>query len=171
MMKKRMTFRTGIAGILVSALMVVSQCAHLAAQPKLPGLPGRDSGAQAEAAAPGAKAPAKKSDGSEFVIPENATPDQLFEMANKLLNTEQTFDTEEEYNAWVQKMIQTVYTVANRILKMDVDDETYVKAIALKGQMLYYHVWAKPESFPKYEEFVRTIQKDPLLLKAEGGQR
>ena len=178
-MKQRMTFWTGLAGILFSALMAVSESSLTAAPPMLPGLPGRDAGTQTAqppagstpAPAPGAKAPAKKSDGSEFIIPENAKPDELFEMANKLLNTEQTFDTEEEYNAWIQKMIQTVYTISNKILKMDVDDETYIKAIALKGQMLYYHVWAKPESFPKYEEFVRTIQKDPLLLKTEGGQK
>lgn len=124
------------------------------------GLPGRVNGAKG-----------KKSDGSEFVIPENATPQELFEKANTLLNTDQTFDTEEEYTAWVQKMIQTVYGISNRILKMDVDDDTYKKAISLKGEMLYYHVWAKPEAFDQYEKFVRETQQDERLLKAEGGQK
>ncbi|MGI5831708.1 MAG: TlpA family protein disulfide reductase [Thermoguttaceae bacterium] len=182
-MKKRMKLWTGFAGIVISALVTISADSARADGLRLPSLPnrGKDAPAQATSAAQtpatpaagaqGAQAPAKKSDGSEFNIPEKATPDELFAMAGKLLNTEQTFDTEEEYNAWVQKMIQTVYAISNKILKMKVDEETYMKATALKGQMLYYHVWTKGDAFPQYEEFVRAIQKDPRLLNAEGGQK
>ncbi|MBQ3388664.1 MAG: TlpA family protein disulfide reductase [Thermoguttaceae bacterium] len=176
-MKTWTTFRSYAAGALLASLAVITTASLFAQPPKLPSLPGRGGDAAAQPAAgnanagsPGA-APAKKSDGSEFIIPENATPDQLFEMANKLLNTEQSFGTEAEYNAWVKKMVQTVYTIANKILKMNVDDETYKKAIALKGEMIYYHVWANADAFPKYEKFIEEIQKDPLLLKADGGQK
>ena len=92
------------------------------------------------------------------------------EFADKLLNTERDFNTEEEYKAWIAKMIQTAYDVASLVLKMEVDDEIYMKAAGLKGEMIYYHVWNKPDSFSDYEKYVRALQKDQRLLKIEGGQ-
>lgn len=110
------------------------------------------------------------SDGSEFKIPSGASPKELMDMANGLLNTERDFETEEEYKTWVNQMIQTVYNIASNVLKMEVDDELYLKAAGLKGEMIYYHVWTKPEAYATYEKYVRALQKDKRLLGIKGGQ-
>ena len=175
-MRSWTTFRAGFAAPILTTFVLIASSALWAQPTRLPSLPDRNNDAAAQpAAAPAAAdaaAPAKKSDGSEFVIPEKATPDQLFEMANKLLNTEQSFETEAEYNDWIKKMIQTVYSIANKIMKMNnIDDETYKKAIALKGEMIYYHVWTNADAFSQYEKFIAEVRKDQRLLKTEGGQK
>lgn len=107
---------------------------------------------------------------NEFVVPADATPQQLLEMADRLMNTEKEFDTEEEYKAWVNKMIQTVFLIANKIIAANPDDALYVKAVNLKGEMIYYHGTTNPDTFKVYEKFVRSLADDERLQKTEEGR-
>ena len=113
---------------------------------------------------------AAASDPNEFVIPEGATTDELFKMADRLMNTEKEFNTEEEYKAWLGRMIQTVFLIARTILASNPDDAAYVKASDLKGEMIYSHGISNPDSFAVYEKFVREAQKDERLQKSEEGR-
>ena len=178
---KRFLFVIGTAGVVLSLLITASLTAapSRGAKKASPSAPAAaDGAAAAKPAQAGAAAASsadaqkgKKSDGSELVIPANATIDELFEQANKLLNSDYAFDTKEEYDAWLGKMIQTVNEIADRVLKMDVDDDNYKKGINLKGEILYYQTWAKPETFKSYDAFIRSLKKDARLLKIDGGQK
>ncbi len=84
-------------------------------------------------------APAKKSDGSEFVVSANASPKELIAQAESLLATEVAFETEQEYETWLAKMLATVTKIADQILKTpNLDDESFLDALSLKGQALCY---------------------------------
>lgn len=108
---------------------------------------------------------------NEFLLPENGTPDELWAMADKLLNTEREFDTEEEYNAWFSKMILTVYQISDKILAGRIDDVMYRKALNLKGEMIYSYGTIKPEAFAVYEKYVRSLPNDARLIGADEGQK
>ena len=92
-------------------------------------------------------APKTSSDGSEFVIAKDATPEQLVEQATSLLSTEIAFESEKEYSEWVAKMLQTVGLIADRILTLKPTDEFFVEAISLKGQL---------SSVPRFLDFAAT---------------
>lgn len=122
------------------------------------------SGAQQE------KAPITKSDGSEFVIPADATPEQLTAQAASLLATDIAFESEKEYNAWVQKMLQTVGKIADRILTLKPDDKYFVEAISLKGQVLCYQASLDSSVLPKLKQYADALAKNTRVQGLEDGR-
>ena len=128
--------------------------------------------APATAATAGAqqKAPVTKSDGSEFVIPADATPEQLTEQAATLLSTDIAFESETEYNAWVQKMLQTVGKLADRLLSLKPDDKYFVEAISLKGQVLCYQASLDSSVLPKLKQYADALAKNARVQSLEDGR-
>lgn len=115
-------------------------------------------------------APAKKSDGSEFVIPANATAEQLLAQADALLSNETVFETEEEYVAWVDKMLATNAKIADRVLSMKTTDETFLKAVSLKGQVLCYQASVDVAVLPKLKAYADALQKNKRVQSLEEGR-
>lgn len=108
----------------------------------------------------------------DFVIPPNASVEELLKKADSLMNADRKFDTEDAYKAWVGNMIQTVFKIANQILATPgIDDETYIKAINLKGQMIYAHGTTRPDAFDVYEKYVRSLRNDQRLMASEEGRK
>ena len=127
--------------------------------------------AQAPVATPETTAaPAKKSDGSEFVVPANATAEQLLAQAEKLLSNEATFETEEEYVAWVDKMLATNAKIADRVLSMKTTDETFLKAVSLKGQILCYQTSVDASALPKLKAYSDALQKNKRVQSLDEGR-
>ncbi len=133
--------------------------------------PAAQAAAQPGAAATTAQAPLKKSDGSEFVIPANATIAQLIEQADKLMETEFAFETEEEFNDWVQKMLATVGKIGDSILKLKPSDEEFVKAISLKGQALCYQASIDSSVLPKLGSYAAALEKNARVQGLEEGKQ
>lgn len=132
--------------------------------------------AGAQAAQTGAEAaPAKpaltKSDGSEFVIAPTATIDQLIEQADSLLATEVAFETEEEFNDWVAKMLATIGKIGDSILKKKPNDEQFIKAISLKGQALCYQASLDSTVLPKLGAYAAALTKNARVQKLEEGKQ
>ncbi|MBR4833570.1 MAG: TlpA family protein disulfide reductase, partial [Thermoguttaceae bacterium] len=117
-----------------------------------------------------AAAPAKKSDGSEFVIPTNATAEQLLAQAEGLLSNETVFETEEEYVVWVDKMLATNAKIADRVLSMKTTDETFLKAVSLKGQVLCYQASVDAAALPKLQAYAAALQKNKRVQSLEEGR-
>ena len=115
-------------------------------------------------------APAVKSDGSEFVVPANATAEQLVEKANSLLSANVTFETEEEYGAWVNKMLVTVGQIADRILKLNPDDKAFLEAITFKGQVLCYQSSLDPSVLPKLKAYADALEKHTRVQSLDQGK-
>ena len=120
--------------------------------------------------APTPAAPAKKSDGSEFVIPANATAEQLLAQAERLLSNETVFETEEEYVAWVDKMLATNAKIADRVLSMKTTDEIFLKAVSLKGQVLCYQASVDVAALPKLKAYADALQKNKRVQSLEEGR-
>ncbi|MBQ6828546.1 MAG: hypothetical protein IJO46_11085, partial [Thermoguttaceae bacterium] len=121
-------------------------------------------------AQPAAAAPTKKSDGSEFVIPANATAEQLLAQAERLLTNETVFETEAEYVAWVDKMLATNAQIADRVLAMNTTDETFLKAVSLKGQVLCYQASVDASVLPKLKAYSDALQKNKRVQSLEEGR-
>ena len=115
-------------------------------------------------------APARKSDGSEFVIPANATAEQLLAQAERLLTNETVFETEAEYVAWVDKMLATNAQIADRVLSMKTTDETFLKAVSLKGQVLCYQASVDASVLPKLKTYSDALQKNQRVQSLEEGR-
>ncbi len=115
-------------------------------------------------------APAKKSDGSEFVIPANATAEQLLAQAEKLLSNETVFETEDEYVAWIDKMLATNEQIANRVLAMKTTDEVFLQAVSLKGQVLCYQASVDAAVLPKLKAYADALQKNKRVQSLEEGR-
>ena len=115
-------------------------------------------------------ASAKKSDGSEFVIPANATAEQLLAQADALLSNETVFETEEEYVAWVDKMLATNAKIADSVLSMKTTDETFLKAVSLKGQVLCYQASVDVAVLPKLKAYADALQKNKRVQSLEEGR-
>lgn len=128
--------------------------------------------AAAPAAATPAKAPVTKSDGSEFVIPADATAEQLVAQASSLLATEIAFESEAEYSAWVAKMLATVGKIADRILsiKPAVDDKFFIEAISLKGQVLCYQASLDSAVLPNLKKYADALAKNQRVQSLEDGR-
>ncbi|MBQ2850250.1 MAG: TlpA family protein disulfide reductase [Thermoguttaceae bacterium] len=127
----------------------------------------------APTSAPSARAtaaPAKKSDGSEFVIPATATAEQLLAQADRLLTNETVFETEEEYVAWVDKMLATNAKIADRVLSMKTTDEVFLKAVSLKGQVLCYQASVDVAVLPKLKAYADALQKNKRVQSLEEGR-
>lgn len=127
----------------------------------------------ADSAATGAtasSAPLTKSDGSEFVIPANATPEELVDQASSLLATDIAFESESEYAAWVSKMLQTVGKIADRILTLKPDDKYFVEAISLKGQVLCYQASLDSSALPKLKQYADALAKNKRAQSLEDGR-
>ncbi len=122
------------------------------------------------AARPTAAAPTKKSDGSEFVIPANATAEQLLAQAEALLSNEAVFETEAEYVAWVDKMLATNAQIADRVLSMKTTDETFLKAVSLKGQVLCYQASVDAAVLPKLKTYSDALLKNKRVQSLEEGR-
>ncbi len=116
------------------------------------------------------KAPITKSDGSEFVIPADATSEQLVEQAASLLSTDIAFESETEYNAWVQKMLQTVGKIADRILTLKPDDKYFIEAISLKGQVLCYQASLDSSVLPRLKQYADALAKNKRVQDLEDGR-
>ena len=145
------------------------------ASPATPGVtrPIQNSAPQTATATSGAaqeKAPVTKSDGSEFVIPADATPEQLVAQAASLLSTDIAFESETEYNAWVQKMLQTVGKIADRILTLKPDDKYFIEAISLKGQVLCYQASLDSSVLPKLKQYADALAKNKRVQGLEDGR-
>ncbi len=125
----------------------------------------------ATAAQDSAQAPLKKSDGSEFVLSATATIDELIEKANSLMSTSVAFETQEEYDEWIGKMLETVGKIGDRILKMKPNDEQFVQGIALKGQSLCYQASIDSASLPKLGAFADALEKNAKVQGLEGGRQ
>ena len=115
-------------------------------------------------------APAKKSDGSEFVIPANATAEQLLAQAERLLSNETVFETEAEYVAWIDKMLATNEQIANRVLAMKTTDEIFLQAVSLKGQVLCYQASVDAAVLPKLKAYADALQKNKRVQSLEQGR-
>jgi len=115
---------------------------------------------------------AKKSDGSEFVIPANATPKALVAQAESLLSTEVTFETEQEYDVWLAKMLATVAKIADQILKTpNLDDESFVDALSLKGQALCYQASIDSANYlSKLGAYTEALSKNKRVQSLEEGR-
>ncbi len=116
------------------------------------------------------KAPITQSDGSEFVIPANATSEQLVAQAASLLSTDIAFESETEYNDWVQKMLQTVGKIADRILALKPDDKYFIEAISLKGQVLCYQASLDSSVLPKLKQYADALAKNKRVQDLEDGR-
>lgn len=125
---------------------------------------------QAGAAAPAARPQATKSDGSEFIIPENATAEQLLAQAEKLTSTEATFETEEEYAVWVDKMLATASKIADKVLAMKTTDEIFMQAVSLKGQILCYQSSIDPAFLPQLGKYATALEKNARVQALENGK-
>lgn len=125
----------------------------------------------AQTAQPPAKEPLKKSDGSEFVVPAGATVDQLIAQANELLETEVAFETEEEYNDWIGKMLETIGKIGERILASKPTDEQFVQGISLRGQALCYQASIDPKALPKLGNYATALEKNERVQKLEDGRQ
>ncbi len=125
---------------------------------------------QTPAAPARAAAPTKKSDGSEFVIPANATAEQLLAQAEALLSNEAVFETEAEYVVWVDKMLATNAQIADRVLSMKTTDETFLKAVSLKGQVLCYQASVDAAVLPKLKTYSDALQKNKRVQSLEEGR-
>lgn len=112
-----------------------------------------------------------KSDGSEFVIPANATIEQLIAQANKLLETEVAFETEEEFNDWVGKMLLTIGKIGDAVLKMKPNDEQFVQAISLKGQALCYQASIDSSALTKLDNYASALEKNKRVQSLEEGRQ
>ena len=132
--------------------------------------PAQTTAAPAPAASARPTAAAKKSDGSEFVIPANATAEQLLAQADRLLSNETVFETEEEYVAWVDKMLATNAKIADRVLSMKTTDETFLKAVSLKGQVLCYQASVDVAVLPKLKAYSDALQKNKRVQSLEEGR-
>ncbi|MBR5243504.1 MAG: TlpA family protein disulfide reductase [Thermoguttaceae bacterium] len=117
-----------------------------------------------------ATAAAKKSDGSEFVVPANATAEQLLAQADRLLSNETVFETEEEYVVWVDKMLATNAKIADRVLSMKTTDEVFLKAVSLKGQVLCYQASVDVAVLPKLKAYADALQKNKRVQSLEEGR-
>ncbi len=107
----------------------------------------------------------------ELRIPEGATPEELFKKADALLNTERQFNTQEEYQKGLERIVQTAYQIAGKILSTPgIDDTTYAKAKNLQGEMIYTFGTIKPEVYSRYEKFVRSLPDDKRLAASEDGK-
>ena len=129
--------------------------------------------AQPSPTTPGAAtttAPRKTSDGSEFVVSPNATVDELVAQANALLSSDVSFDTEEEYAAWVAKMLATVGKIADRILAMKPDDKNFVEAISLKGQILCYQASLDSAKLPQLKAYADALSKHERVQSLKDGR-
>ena len=116
------------------------------------------------------RAPITKSDGSEFVIPADATSEQLVAQATSLLSTDIAFESEAEYNAWVQKMLQTVGKIADRILTLKPDDKYFIEAISLKGQVLCYQASLDSSVLPRLKQYADALAKNKRVQDLEDGR-
>ncbi len=117
-----------------------------------------------------AAAPVKKSDGSEFIVPANATAERLLAQAETLLSSQATFETEAEYVAWVDKMLATNAKIADRVLSMKTTDETFLKAVSLKGQILCYQASVDAATLPKLKAYAAALQKNKRVQGLEEGR-
>ena len=133
-----------------------------------PALPSAASTARTSASS--VAAPAKKSDGSEFVVPANATAEQLLAQAEALLSNETVFETEDEYVAWVDKMLATNEQIANRVLAMKTTDEVFLQAVSLKGQVLCYQASVDAAVLPKLKAYADALQKNKRVQSLEEGR-
>lgn len=115
-------------------------------------------------------APKASSDGSEFVIAKDATPEQLVEQATSLLSTEIAFESEKEYSAWVAKMLQTVGLIADRILTLKPTDEYFVEAISLKGQVLCYQASLDSSILPQLKKYADALANNKRVQSLEDGR-
>jgi len=120
---------------------------------------------------PAAPAP-KKSDGSEFIIPANATPKALIAQAESLLATEMAFESEEEYDAWLAKMLATVTKIADQVLKTpNLDDKSFVDALSLKGQALCYQASIDSVNYlAKLGAYTDALSKNKRVQSSEEGR-
>ncbi len=121
-------------------------------------------------AAAEAPAPKTSSDGSEFVIAKDATPEQLVKQATSLLSTEIAFESEKEYSAWVAKMLQTVGQIADRILTLKPTDEYFVEAISLKGQVLCYQASLDSSILPQLKKYADALANNKRVQSLEDGR-
>ena len=115
-------------------------------------------------------APKTSSDGSEFVIAKDATPEQLVEQATSLLSTEIAFESEKEYSEWVAKMLQTVGLIADRILTLKPTDEYFVEAISLKGQVLCYQASLDSSILPQLKKYADALANNKRVHSLEDGR-
>ena len=135
--------------------------------------------AQTPAAQPGvaasgqaaARPAVKKSNGSEFVLPANATNQELVAKADELMTTEVAFETEAEYEAWVKKMLTTISQIGDRILKSNPTDDEFVQAITLKGQALCYQASLDSAALPRLGAYATTLEQNAKVQSLEGGQQ
>ena len=134
-------------------------------------VPVQQSAPAVQQGAPAAKAPVKKSDGSEFVISETATIDQLLAQANSLFETEIDFETEEEYSAWVTNMLVTVGKIGDRILMLKPNDEQFIQAITLKGQALCYQSSIDSAALPKLGAYASALEKNARVQSLDEGKQ
>ena len=128
-------------------------------------------GAAQTAAQPAAKAPLKKSDGSEFVISTTATIEQLLEQANSLFAMEVAFETEEEYSAWISKMLETVVKICDRVLTMKPGDDDFIQTITLKGQALCYQSSIDSTVLPKLGNYANALEKNARVQSLDEGKQ
>ena len=114
---------------------------------------------------------AKKLDGSELVVPQNATSKELLAKASELLATEASFDTEAEYNAWVAKMLQTVGAIADKVLAMNpTDDAEFIEAITVKGQVLCYQASINPQALARLKAYADALSKNARAQSLPDGK-
>ncbi|MBR5626363.1 MAG: TlpA family protein disulfide reductase [Thermoguttaceae bacterium] len=107
----------------------------------------------------------------EFVIPENATPEALLQQAKVLMSTSKEFKTQEEYLAWVTKLLDTVLRISDKVLGMQASDAEHLQAISLKGQILYYQSMINPAALENLQKFVNSAKNDPVIQKDERGAK
>ncbi|MDO5308635.1 MAG: TlpA disulfide reductase family protein [Planctomycetia bacterium] len=144
-----------------------------AATPVVTTTPGATAATAQGTAAQGAlpTATPKKSDGSEFVVPQNATPEELMAKAAELFEMELVFETEEEYTAWLTKMLATVSACADRTLSQQISDELFIKAISVKGEALSYQARLDSTTYlPKLKVYADALEKNKRVQSLEDGQ-
>ncbi|MGI6401940.1 MAG: thioredoxin-like domain-containing protein [Thermoguttaceae bacterium] len=122
------------------------------------------------ATADATRAPVKKSDGSEFIISPQSTPEELVEQAASLLSTEVAFETEQEYTQWVSTMLLTVGKIADRILSLNPDDAHFIEAISLKGQVLCYQASIDPSALPRLKQYAASLARNSRVQSLEDGR-
>lgn len=107
---------------------------------------------------------------NEFVLPAQATPEQLLDWAAQLMTQQRSFETKKDYDLWLDQMFQAVLTASEKVISSSTNDETYLKGCNLKARILYYQWQLQPTVFPHLKQFVDSMANDSRILNQPDGR-
>lgn len=107
----------------------------------------------------------------EFQIPANADAEELLLYARRLMtDNDKSFDTEEEFKDWLRKMFQAVLTAADRVIAMEPENQFYLAACGMKGQVLAYQSTADTDVRKTFDDFIKWLESNKRVQDDEKGK-